>query len=82
MNYKHSEEENLYQSFVLVMDNSPKNRIKKIKRLPSKNYLAILYTIPTSPFLNFIETIFYFLKQEVQKSLYTTKYTFLEYLNY
>ena len=68
-----NEHGNEFQPSVIVLDNSSKNRTKAIKELVNKNNFGILYTIPTSPFLNMIESIFNILKQKIYKQNFNNK---------
>lgn len=52
---------------VMIMDNSPKNRSAAVKEMAKNRRLSILYTVPCSPFLNQVETVFNFLKRSVQR---------------
>lgn len=51
---------------ILIMDNAPKNRTQKIKDLSNEKFLNIMYTVPCSPFTNFIESVFNKIKQVIQ----------------
>ena len=57
------------KSSVLVMDNCPKNRINKIKKLANDGYVNIMYTVPCSPFTNLVESVFNLVKQNIKKDL-------------
>jgi hypothetical protein len=56
------------ESIVLIMDNSPKNRIQKIKNLATNKEATLFYTVPTSPFTNFIENLFNIIKKKTHQS--------------
>ena len=51
----------------MVMDNAPKNRSAGVKRLANNGKVNLLYTVPCSPFLNQIESVFGRLKQGVRR---------------
>jgi|GWRWMinimDraft_5_1066013.scaffolds.fasta_scaffold04105_2 hypothetical protein len=59
-----------FKSISLVMDNSPKNRMEDIKKLANEKFINLIYTVPCSPFTNFIESVFNLLKREIQKDIY------------
>ena len=58
---------------VIILDNATKKRISEIKKLNQKNACTLMYTIPNSPELNYIENIFRILKKRVGQIQYNTK---------
>jgi len=54
-------------SLVLAMDNCPKNRGDKIKKLENEGLINLMYTTPCSPYTNFIESVFNWIKQGLRK---------------
>ena len=58
---------------VIVLDNSPKNKIEKIANFANKGYIQLLYIIPNSPFLNFVENIFLKLKKDVYSTPFSQR---------
>lgn len=51
----------------IIMDNGPKNRSAAVKNLACTKRVSIFYTVPCSPFLNQVETVFNLLKRSVQR---------------
>ena len=51
---------------ILIMDNAPKNRSKKIVNLAKKKIFKIIYIVPGTPQQNFIEIIFLLLKNKMK----------------
>jgi hypothetical protein len=56
------------ESIVLILDNSPKNRIQRIKNLAINREVTLYYTVPTSPFTNFIENLFNIIKKKTHQT--------------
>ena len=52
---------------VLVLDNAPKNRTEVIKDLARHRKINLLFTVPCSPFLNCIESVFGILKRRIRR---------------
>ena len=61
------------KKIIMVLDNAPKNRSKKLKDLSEKKWVSLLYTVPTTPQENFIVQIFGILKKKMNKKLYRLK---------
>lgn len=53
---------------VVVLDNGPKNKSKEIEALAQSGSFELFFTIPNSPFLNFVENIFHVVKQRVYQA--------------
>lgn len=51
---------------ILVLDNAPKNRTDGVRLLEDTRQINLLYTVPCSPFLNQIESVFNLLKRRVR----------------
>ena len=65
----------LSKSVILILDNAPKNRTQNIKSLSEDGYINLMYTVPCSPFTNFIESTFNKIKRTIQRhNLYPFKY--------
>lgn len=54
-------------SNIIVMDNSPKNRIAEVKELAHAGRANLMFTVPCSPFTNFIETVFNKIKGNLKR---------------
>lgn len=50
---------------VIVLDNGPKNKSAELKRMAENFAFELLFTIPNSPFLNFVENVFNAIKKRV-----------------
>lgn len=55
-----------HRPVVLVMDNAPKNRSDGVKELARNCMVNLLFTVPCSPFLNQIESVFGRIKRTVR----------------
>ena len=64
------------QRVYLVLDNATKNRVKSIMNLSQSPRFNLIFIVPCTPILNFIENIFNILKRKVysipfhQRSVY------------
>lgn len=59
---------------IIILDNAPKNRVKKIKNLVYRFNIRLFFTTPTSPQMNFIENIFFDYKRLIRNSEVRTRY--------
>lgn len=64
------------EEVVIVLDNAPKNRIKKIKNLTKNFNIRLFYITPTSPDINFIENLFFELKRQVRNAEVKQRYVY------
>lgn len=61
----------------LVLDNAKKNRVDDIKNLSKHSQICLVYIVPNSPYLNFIESVFLVLKKKVYSRPFEERYVLL-----
>lgn len=56
--------ENQKNRIILILDNGPKNRSKKLQSFAMKHQVTLHYTVPNTPSQNFCENYFLILKNK------------------